>query len=465
LKRIEELDELTHWAEPWKTKVVEHIPCSTREERERWIVEASYNPFNLRAEQVSIDLLTDSGTAAMSDHQWSALMLGDEAYAGSRSWFRFRKAVQDVLGFEWILPAHQGRAAENVLFRTLLTPGDTVIANMHFDTTRAHVQNVQAEPLDLIKRENLKEDFDAPFKGEMDIAALENALRDENRRVPLVILTITCNNNGGQPVSLQNIRQVSELARQHGALVFLDAARFAENAFLIKERESGYSAHSVGDIVRETMSCVDGCWMSAKKDALVNMGGFVAFHDKETYHRASSLDVLYEGFLTYGGLSGRDMEAIGAGLYEAIDERYLRARIGQIRYLWTKLQENGIPLVSPPGGHAVFVDGAAFFTQLDHGSFPAWALAVELYLEAGIRAVEIGTVMAGRNPKTSENNVAAQELLRLAIPRRVYSNQHMDIVAEALRRIYIRRNEVPGYAFTHEPPILRHFTASFTPKA
>jgi tryptophanase len=464
LKRIEELDELINWAEPWKTKVVEHIPKNTRVERERWISEAGYNPFNLRAEHVSIDLLTDSGTAAMSDYQWSALMVGDEAYAGSRSWFRFQKAVQDVLGFEWILPTHQGRAAENILFRTLLSPGDTVVANMHFDTTRAHVQNVGAEPLNLIKDENLRVNLDKPFKGDMAVSALEEVIHDKKRSTPLVILTLTCNNNGGQPVSLENVRQVSEVAHRHGALVFLDLARITENAFLIKEREPGYSAQNVDHIVREITSHADGCWMSAKKDALVNMGGFVAFRDEETYQKAISLDVLYEGFLTYGGLSGRDMEAIGVGLREATDEAYLRARIDQVRYLWHNLRDADIPLVSPPGGHAVFVDASAFFPNLDPESFPAWALSIELYVEAGVRAVEIGSVMAGRNPQTGENEGSAQELLRLTLPRRVYSNRHMDVVVEALRRIYLRRDKVPGYEFMHEPAILRHFTASFSPK-
>lgn len=458
---IEHHDELTRWAEPWKTKVTEPVPCSTRAERERWIAEADYNPFRLRAEQVSIDLLTDSGTGAMSDRQWSALMMGDESYAGSRSWFRLQSAVRHALGFEWVLPTHQGRAAENILFGTLVGRNDIVVSNMHFDTTKAHVQNAGAFPLDLVLRENPS--TERPFKGNIDLEALEKVLQENPGRVPLVALTVTCNNNGGQPVSLANIRRAGELARRFGVLFLLDAARFAENAYFIKEREPGYAAVSVSEIVREMMSYADGCWVSAKKDALVNMGGFVAVRDEGLYERISPLGVLHEGFLTYGGLSGRDMEALAAGLLEATDERYLRARIGQVRYLWQALRLHGVPLVAPAGGHAVYVDASRFLPHLDREQFPGWALSVELYKEAGVRAVEIGTVMAGRNPETGKNGAVEEELLRLAIPRRVYSNRHLDVVAEALRRIQDRKHQIPGYSFTREPELLRHFTASFAP--
>ncbi|BAS26852.1 tryptophanase [Limnochorda pilosa] len=460
---LSRLDEPLAWAEPYRAKMVEPIPVTRRAERERFIAEAGYNPFRLRAEQVSIDLLTDSGTAAMSDAQWSALMLGDESYAGSRSFYRLRDAVRDVLGFDHVLPAHQGRAAENVLFHTLVQPGQVVPNNMHFDTTKAHVQNRHARPVDLGIPDGRDPQSTHPFKGNMDVAALEVLLEEEGPTAPLVMLTVTCNNNGGQPVSMENIRRVSEVAHRHGALLFFDAARFAENAYLIQQREPGYRDVPLSEIVHEMMSHADGCTMSAKKDGLVNMGGFVAFRDETLYRQASSFAILYEGFVTYGGMSGRDLDALAAGLREVLDEAYLSSRVGQVRYLWEQLDGLGIPLVAPAGGHGVYVDAARFLPHFGRDDLPGWALSVALYEEAGVRATEIGTVLAGRDPETGEHDYPAQELLRLAIPRRVYSFRHMDVVAEGLRRVWERRESLPAYRFSYEPPVLRHFTATFEP--
>ncbi|HEY8496580.1 MAG TPA: tryptophanase [Limnochordales bacterium] len=461
---LAELPEPLAWAEPYRTKMVEPVPMTTREERQRFIAAAGYNPFRLRAEQVSIDLLTDSGTAAMSDTQWAALMRGDESYAGSRSFVRLQEAVAEVLGFPYVLPTHQGRAAENVLFHALVQPGQTVPNNMHFDTTKAHVHNRRARPVNLIIPEGRDPQNPHPFKGNMDVNALETLLEKEGANVPLILLTVTCNNNGGQPVSMDNIRAVSRIARRHGVPLFLDAARFAENAYFIKQREPGYRDVPLAEIVREMMGYADGCAMSAKKDGLVNIGGFVAFRDEELYRRASQFGILYEGFLTYGGLSGRDMEALAAGLREVLDEHYLAARVGQVRYLWEQLAALGIPLVAPAGGHGVYVDAARFLPHFRKDDFPGWSLSVALYEEAGVRACEIGTVLAGRNPETGEHDYPEQELLRLAIPRRVYSYRHMDVVAEGLRRVWQRREALPAYRFVYEPPVLRHFTATFAPE-
>jgi len=457
------LPEPLAWAEPYRAKMVEPIPITTRAQRQRYIAAAGYNPFRLRADQVSIDLLTDSGTAAMSDAQWAALMMGDESYAGSRSFLRLQEAVQDVLGFPYVLPTHQGRAAENILFHTLVQPGQIVPNNMHFDTTKAHIQHRRARPVNLVIPQGRDPQSEHPFKGNMDVAALEALLQQEGDQVALIMLTVTCNNNGGQPVSMENIRQVSRLARRYGVRLFLDAARFAENAYFIQQREPGYQNVRLADIVREMMGFADGCTMSAKKDGLVNMGGFVAFRDEDLYRQASMYGVLYEGFLTYGGMSGRDMEALAAGLREVLNEDYLAARVGQVRYLWEQLRELGIPLVSPPGGHGVYVDAGRFLPHFRQDDFPGWALSVALYEEAGVRAVEIGTVMAGRDPQTGEHDYPEQELLRLAIPRRVYSSRHLDVVAEGLRRVWERREALPAYRFTYEPPVLRHFTAAFEP--
>src|SRR5690606_36137980 len=340
------LPEPLAWAEPYRAKMVEPIPITTRAQRQRYIAAAGYNPFRLRADQVSIDLLTDSGTAAMSDAQWAALMMGDESYAGSRSFLRLQEAVQDVLGFPYVLPTHQGRAAENILFHTLVQPGQIVPNNMHFDTTKAHIQHRRARPVNLVIPQGRDPQSEHPFQGNMHVAALEALLQQEGDQVALIMLTVTCNNNGGQPVSMENIRQVSRLARRYGVRLFLDAARFAENAYFIQQREPGYQNVRLADIVREMMGFADGCTMSAKKDGLVNMGGFVAFRDEDLYRQASMYGVLYEGFLTYGGMSGRDMEALAAGLREVLNEDYLAARVGQVRYLWEQLRELGIPLVS-----------------------------------------------------------------------------------------------------------------------
>lgn len=459
----DDLDELLEWAEPYRSKVVEPIPLTTRVQRKRWIREAGFNPFLLEASQVSIDLLTDSGTTAMSDGQWSALMRGDETYAGSRSWRRVEGTVADLLGFEWVLPVHQGRAAEHVLFKTLVKPGNIVPNNMHFDTTRAHVLNAGGRPVDLIRQEGRDPSYDGAFKGDMDLTALEEIMRRERGNVPLIMLTITCNNNGGQPVSMANIRAVAEIARAHAVPFFLDAARFAENAYFIKEREAGFEGRSLREVVLEMMGCADGFTMSAKKDGLVNMGGLIAFRAERLYREALPWVVLFEGFPTYGGMSGRDMEALARGLEEVVDEQYLRARTAQVQYLWDRIDEMDIPLICPAGGHGVYVDAGGMLDHLTPSELPGWALAVELYVEAGIRGSEIGTVMAGRDAATHQDVHPTLELLRLAIPRRVYSNRHMDVVATALERVNRRKASVPAYRIGHEPEMLRHFTASFEP--
>ena len=451
-------------AEPFKIKVVEPIRRTTRAERERLIQEAGYNVFALRSESVFIDLLTDSGTAAMSDSQWAGLMVGDEAYAGSRSFYRLKEAVADVLGFPLVIPTHQGRAAENVLFTTVVRQGDVVPNNMHFDTTRAHLEYRGAVALDLVAPAAYDPVSDLPFKGDIDLGRLEQALADAAAgriRVPLVLITTTCNSGGGQPVSMANLRAASELCRRHGVPFFLDAARFAENAYFIKLREPGYRERSVREIVREMFSYADGCTMSGKKDCLVNIGGFIALRDPELYRRATVWAVLFEGFPTYGGLAGRDMEAMARGLEEVVDEDYLAYRIGQVAYLGRRLRELGVPIIEPVGGHAVYLDALRLLPGLSREELPGWALSVELYVEGGVRAVEIGTVLAGRDPATGQNRYPALEMVRLAIPRRVYTRQHLDVVAETCRRVHERRGTVRGFTFEHEPPVLRHFTATF----
>jgi len=449
--------------EPYRIKVVEPVRQSTVEERRGLIAEAGYNPFLLRSEDVFIDLLTDSGTGAMSQRQWGAVMDGDEAYAGSRSFYRLKEAVEEVLGFPCVIPTHQGRAAEHVLFTSMLKAGDLVPNNMHFDTTKAHVQHRGAETVDLLCPEGYEAASAHPFKGNMDTAALDRLLTERGKRVPLVMVTVTCNSGGGQPVSLENLTEVRRICDRHSKPLFLDAARFAENAFFIQRRER--PDLSVPEVVRQMMSLADGITMSAKKDALVNIGGMIALRDEALYRECSNWAILFEGFPTYGGLAGRDLDAMAQGLREVVDAGYLAHRLGQVAYLADRLREAGVPIVEPPGGHAVYLDARRFLPNVPQDQFPAWALSVELYIEGGIRTVEIGTVLSGRNPATGEHDYARLELLRLAVPRRTYTQSHLDWVAKSVIDVYRRRDEVRGVRFTYEPPVLRHFTARFEPLA
>jgi tyrosine phenol-lyase len=412
---------------------------------------------------VLIDLLTDSGTAAMSAEQWAAIMRGDEAYAGSRSWYRFEAAVHEIFGFRHVLPTHQGRAAERILFTVLCKPGDVVPNNTHFDTTRANVEAAGAEARDLVIPEGLVPSARHPFKGNMDVPRLEALIAEVGReRIPLCMLTVTNNSGGGQPVSMANVREVSALCREHGIPLYIDACRFAENAYFIKLREEGYADHAPTDIARELFSYADGCTMSAKKDGMANIGGFLATNDERLALQERNLLILTEGFPTYGGLAGRDLEAIAVGLREALDEDYLLYRITSTTYLGDHVSRAGVPIVQPPGGHAVYLDAAAFFPHIPALELPGQALVVELYREAGIRAVEIGTVMFGRrDPTTGAEIAAAMELVRLAIPRRVYTQSHVDYVVEAILNIWERRSEVRGYRMVEQAPALRHFTARF----
>jgi tyrosine phenol-lyase len=453
--------------EPFKIKVVEPIKLTTREAREEKLRGVGYNVFLLRAEDVLIDLLTDSGTAAMSSEQWAAIMRGDEAYAGSRSWYRFEAAVHDIFGFRHVLPTHQGRAAERILFSLLCQPGHVVPNNTHFDTTRANIEFTGAEARDLVIPEGVVPSARHPFKGNMDLDRLR-ALIDEvgRERIPLCMLTVTNNSGGGQPVSMANVRGVSALCRQHGIPLYIDACRFAENAWFIKQREEGYAGRTPAQIARELFSCADGCTMSAKKDGMANIGGFLATNDEKLALLERNLLILTEGFPTYGGLAGRDLEAIAVGLYEALDEDYLLYRITSTTYLGEHIAAAGVPIVQPPGGHAVYIDAAAFFPQVPPLELPGQALVVELYREAGIRAVEIGTVMFGRHdPATGAETAAPMELVRLAIPRRVYTQSHIDYVVEAILNVWERRAGVGGYRFTEQAPFLRHFTARFRPRS
>lgn len=453
----------SEYAEPYRIKVVEPIELTTREEREKIIKEAGYNVFNIPSDKVYIDLLTDSGTSAMSNHQWAGLMLGDEAYAGGRNFYRLRDTVREITGFEYVLPTHQGRAAENILTTMLVKPGQRVLGNMHFDTTEGHIRLKGGEPVNLVIKEGLKTATRHPFKGNIDIGRLIEEIETYGKeRISYINITVTCNSNGGQPVSMENIREVRRIAKEHSIPVFLDAARFAENAYFIREREEGYGNKSIAEIALEMFSYADGFTMSAKKDGLVNIGGIFATRDEGLYKKACQWGIVYEGFLTYGGLAGRDLEAMAQGLKEVLNEDYLESRIGQVAYLGESLLEHGIPIIEPVGGHGVYLDAKRFLPDIPQSAFPAQALVVELYVEAGIRAVELGTAAFGRrDEETGEMIYPALELVRLAVPRRVYTDRHMDMVVRALRNIRERRDEIRGLKLIYEAPVLRHFTAEF----
>ncbi len=448
-------------AEPFRIKVVEPIKITTQEEREKLIREAGYNIFSIPADSIYIDLLTDSGTAAMSDNQWAGLMLGDESYAGSKNYYHFEDTVREIFGFKNIIPTHQGRVAENLLFSNILKKGDVVPSNIHFDTTRANIEYHGAQALDCVIDEGLDPANPHPFKGNMDIEKLEAAIQKYGKeRIPVIMITITNNSGGGQPVSMSNIREVSAVAQKHGIPFFFDACRFAENCYFIKEREPEFRRKSILEIAQELFSYGDGCTMSAKKDGLVNIGGFLALNDDDWAQRITNMLILIEGFKTYGGLAGRDLEAIARGLKEVLDENYLRFRINQTRYLGEMLDEQGIPIVKPVGGHAVYIDAKRFAPHIPPHQFPGQAIVVELYRRAGIRAVEIGSLMmAKKDPETGEMIPPRLELVRLAIPRRVYTNMHMQYVAEALIEIYHDRQNLKGFEIEYEPEFLRHFTA------
>lgn len=453
------------FAESYKIKMVESIRRSTRQEREKWIREAKYNLFGLKSDQVFIDLLTDSGTGAMSDKQWSAMMLGDESYAGARSYFAMKDAIRDILGFEYFIPTHQGRAAENLLFSAIVKEGDVLPGNSHFDTTKGHIEYRKATALDCTIDEAKNTQLEIPFKGNVDLEKLENALKSYPKEIiPAVVLTVTNNTAGGQPVSMENIREVSKLCKKFDVLLLIDSARFAENAYFIKTREKGYTDKTIKEIVREMFSYADMMTMSSKKDAIVNMGGFLAMKSEEIWKKCKMYCILNEGFITYGGMSGRDMQALAQGLDEGTEFDYLETRIKQVEYLGRKLDEFGIPYQRPAGGHAIFVDAKKVLSNVPKEEFIAQTLAIELYLEAGIRAVEIGALLADRDPVTRENRYPELELLRLAIPRRTYTNNHMDVIAVALKNVFDRRQNIKrGYRIVAEEPIMRHFTVELEP--
>ncbi len=451
--------------EPFRIKVVEPIRMTTAEERLRFLADAGFNAFKLRSEDVLIDLLTDSGTAAMSSEQWAAIMRGDEAYAGSPSWFRFEAAVKDIFGFEHVIPTHQGRAAERILFSTVCRAGDVVPSNTHFDTTRANVEATGARAVDLPIPEGLVPAEYHPFKGNMDVDALRHLIREVGAdNVPLCMLTVTNNTGGGQPVSMANIQAVRDVCHKHGIPLYLDACRFAENAFFIKLREDGYADRPVKEIAQEMFSHADGCTMSAKKDGLANIGGFLCSNDDALSQQEENLLILTEGFPTYGGLAGRDLDAIAVGLEEVLHEDYLTYRIEVARYLGEHLTNVGIPIVQPPGGHAVYVDAASFLPHVPPTQLPGQSLVCELYLEGGIRAVEIGTVMFGHpDPETGAEVPAKMELVRLAIPRRVYTKSQIDYLIDVAADVFERRDAIGGFRFIEQAPVLRHFTARFEP--
>ena len=448
------------YIEPYKTKMVEAIQTSTEEERKVWIKKAQYNLFKLSSDQVIIDLLTDSGTGAMSDKQWAEVMLGDESYAGSRSFIKLEDTVKKLSGYSHFIPTHQGRAAENVLFSALVKNGDLIPGNAHFDTTKGHIEFRNATAIDCTIDAAYDTSVHHPFKGNIDLNKLENVLSTEaHEKIPFVLITVTCNSTGGQPVSMENIKEVHSLCKQYDIPLYFDAARFAENAYFIKTREDEYRDKTIKEIVKELFSYGHGMVMSAKKDGIVNMGGFIALNNEEVYKKCVTFNIIYEGYVTYGGMSGRDMGALAAGLEESTTFNYLESRIKQVHYLGERLFDFGVPVQQPFGGHAIYLDADKFLPNLSKEEYRAQSLAIELYIKAGIRGVEIGTLLADRDPLTKKNRFPKVELVRLAIPRRTYSNAQMEYVAVALHNIYKTRADAKkGYAIKWEAPIMRHFT-------
>lgn len=452
------------WAEPFKIKVVEHVRLTTPEQRLRAITEAGYNTFLLRSEDVYIDLLTDSGTNAMSDWQWAGMMLGDEAYAGSRNFYHLEEAVQRYYGYRYVVPTHQGRGAEHILSRILIKPGDIIPGNMYFTTTRLHQELAGGTFHDVIIEEAHEPESEHPFKGNVDLDKLETLIRRHGRqRIPYVSIAATVNMAGGQPISLENLRAVRQLTARHGIRVVLDGTRVAENAYFIQQREPGQSARSVAEIVKEICSLTDACTMSAKKDALVNIGGFLAVNEESIYEEARNLVVVYEGLHTYGGMAGRDMEAVARGIEESVQDDHIRARVGQVLYLGNKMRDWGIPIVVPIGGHGVFIDARRFLPHIPQEHYPAQALTAAIYLDSGVRGMERGIVSAGRDKDTGQEHKPRLELVRLAVPRRVYTQAHMDVVAESVLAVHEERDRIRGLRMVYEPRYLRFFQARFEP--
>lgn len=452
------------WAEPYKIKMVEPLKMTTRPQRERAVSQAGFNTFLLRSDDVYIDLLTDSGTNAMSDGQWAGMMLGDEAYAGSRNFEHLEENVQKFYGYRNLIPTHQGRGAEHILSQLTIKPGDVIPGNMYFTTTRLHQELAGGRFVDIIVDEAHDPQADHPFKGNINLDKLRNVIRDVGpERIPYLCVHATVNMAGGQPISMANLRAASELCKQHGINVFLDATRAVENAYFIRLREPGFENHSIAEILLETCSYTDGCTMSGKKDCLVNIGGFLALNDDELADQARNQVVIYEGLHTYGGMSGRDMEAMARGIEESVELDHIQARIGQVEYLWNLLHEAGVPVLHPCGGHGVFVDARAFLPHIPQEQFPAQALAAALYVDSGVRAMERGAVSSGRNPETGEERLPKLELLRLTLPRRVYTQAHIDVTAESLIDLWEKRDRIVGLKFTYEPEHLRFFRARFAP--
>ncbi|MBK7932627.1 MAG: tyrosine phenol-lyase [Pyrinomonadaceae bacterium] len=450
------------WAEPWKIKMVEPLNMSTREERERALTDAGFNTFLLRSDDVYIDLLTDSGTGAMSDRQWAGMMLGDEAYAGSRNFYHLESAVQKFYGYKFIVPTHQGRGAEHLISKVAIKPGQYVPGNMYFTTTRLHQELAGGIFVDVIIDEAHDPQILHPFKGNIDLDKLETLIKREGAgNIAYVSVAGTVNMAGGQPVSMKNIRDLRHMTDRYGIKLYLDATRMVENAFFIQEREAGYADMSIAEILREFCGYTDGAWMSAKKDSLVNIGGWLAVNDEEIFEELRNLVVVFEGLHTYGGLAGRDLEAMAIGIAESVQDEHIHSRIGQVRYLGELLTTWEIPIVHPVGGHAIFLDAKAFYPQLEQIKFPAQTLAAELYLDSGIRSMERGIASAGRNAKTGDHNYPKLELTRLTIPRRVYTQAHMDVIAESVRAVYENRDQTRGLKMVHEPKYLRFFQARF----
>ncbi len=450
------------WAEPWKIKMVEPIRQLPREERERAMAEAGYNTFLLRSEDVYIDLLTDSGTSAMSDRQWAGLMLGDEAYAGSRNFYHLVETIQEYYGYKYVVPTHQGRGAEHLISQALIKPGDSIPGNMYFTTTRLHQELAGGTFVDVIIDEAHDPTNMHPFKGDIDLDKLQALIdRVGPERIPYISVAGTVNMAGGQPISMANIKAVKALAEKYGIRVYLDATRMMENAFFIQEREPGYQDKSIAAILKEFCSYTDGAWMSAKKDNLVNIGGWLATNEEDVFEKTRNMVVVYEGLHTYGGMAGRDMEALAIGITEAVQDDYVRARVGQVRYLGELLTDWGIPIVQPIGGHAIFLDAKRFYPHIPQDQFPAQTLAADIYIDSGVRSMERGIVSAGRDPKTGDHRYPKLELVRLTIPRRVYTQAHMDVVAESVKAVYDKREQARGLRMVYEPKYLRFFQARF----